>query len=149
MLTAYLRPGAKGTPDSFSWHVHLYDQDRMLLLPVFPTPADEDDPWVFRPGDGVVGAAFGRHRVVVATGEAVADDSYRLSPAQRDYFQRYRRVATAPLEWGGDVMGTLSAISAQDDNYFEADHGPAVLRDMAGVVATLLATMVGAGELGR
>jgi hypothetical protein len=139
----------KGTPESFEWYVHLYDQDQKLLQPIFPESVDAGDLRIFRPGDGVVGTAFVRRQVVVASEDAVADDSYRLSPEQQDYFAGYRRVVAAPLEWAGDVLGTLSAISVEADDYFETDYGPAVLRDAAGVVATVLVTMVGAGELGR
>jgi hypothetical protein len=85
LLSAFLVPGLKGTPASFRWSVHVYDEERYLLL--------------------------------------------------------------APLESAGAVLGTLSAISLEDDEYFESEPGPAVLRDAAGVVATLLLTMIGPGEL--
>ncbi len=76
----------------------------------------------------------------------MADESYRLSPAQQDRFAPYRTVVAAPLESGGAVLGTLSAISLEDERYFDGEPGPSVLRDTANVVATLLVTMIGPGE---
>ena len=147
LLTAFLVPGLKSTPASFRWSVHVYDEERYLLLPIFPESGEADDPEVFAPGDGAVGVAFAHRRIVVVTGDAVADESYRLSPAQQQQFAPYRTVVAAPLESAGAVLGTLSAISLEDDAYFDSEPGPSVLRDAAGVVATLLVTMIGPGEL--
>lgn len=147
LLTAYLRPGLKGTPTSFRWSVHVYDEEENLLLPIYPESADVDDLEVFAPGDGAVGVAFAHQRIVVVTGDGVADESYRLSSAQQVRFAPYRTVVAAPLESAGTILGTLSAISLQDDGYFEDEPGPSVLRDTAGVVATLLVTMIGPAEL--
>jgi len=147
LLTAYLRPGLKGTPASFRWSIHVYDDEENLLLPIYPESVDVDDPEVFAPGDGAVGVAFAHQRIVAVTGDAVADESYRLSPAQQVRFAPYRTVVVAPLESAGTVLGTLSAISLEDDAYFDGEPGPSVLRDTAGVVATLLVTMIGPAEL--
>lgn len=96
----------------YEWSVSVIDAKSRLLLPSFPSRViDPTDPRVFRFGCGATGKAFEDAAVIVATGAAVSNADYGLSPDQQAHFSGYRSVAATPILFRGTrPVGVLSAI---------------------------------------
>jgi transcriptional regulator with GAF, ATPase, and Fis domain len=141
ILTALLQP-ARGTPNAYSWTVYIYDNDKNLLRPSFPTAAD-DEIKTFAPGHGATGLAYQTRELIVVTDDAVSDATYGLSPKQQEHFAGNRTVVAAPIWFESDVLGVLTAISKVNDGYFSTGPGGAVIRQLADVVGVVLTNIQG------
>lgn len=103
--------------------LYLYDADVDRLVPILdPARAPDHQPTAWEIGKGATGAAYQSHQYVLATGPAVADDTYGLDVEQRDRFKSLAAVAAAPIfNAAGDVIGVLTA-STSDLNHRLATH---------------------------
>lgn len=138
-LDQLLAPGTVGTPPSFSWTVYVLDDGANRLAPVFPQAVlDMNDPRVFSPGSGAVGAAYVNRAVVVVTGDAVSNADYGLTTSQQLYFAQARSVVAAPISLNSDVVGVLSGISREDDPFFADPTNVDRLMKLAHTVGVLL-----------
>jgi GAF domain-containing protein len=144
LLNDFVRPGMMGTPQSFRWTIHLWDESRRRLVPHGYNPQGPDDPRVFAPGVGAVGIAYLDEQVVTLVAPRTFDGSTGLSQSQQAYFQNAQAVAAAPLTSGGVTVGTLSALSESPSDFFEDERGQRRLIQAATMVATILVTLVSA-----
>jgi hypothetical protein len=145
ILSALLQPGTKEIPDTYEFTVYLHEPERDELRATFPAPAPGNEVSVFRIGNGATGLAFQKRQVILITGDAVSDDTYGLTPAQRQHFADYRVVVATPI-WreGHRPIGVLSAISKEDDGHFDKDSSVAALRELADVIGVVLTSVYGA-----
>lgn len=138
VLPALLGRGAAGAPKSFAWSVYLQDGDR--LRPFFPDEVVGEDPRVFTIGTGATGICFERNRPVTALGDKVSSGDYGLSKEQQAHFAASRAVVAVPLlDSFREPFGTLSAISSDEDDYFESRSAIAQVERLASDVEVLLA----------
>ena len=99
----------------------------------------------FEPGKGATGVAFREKGLIVATDDAVFDDTYGLTQPQQEAFRDYKSVAATPI-WFEDqqVVGVLTAVSKVNDGYFASGGaGGPVIRELAEVVAVVLKNIYG------
>lgn len=146
VLSALLRPGTKDIPNEYDFTVFVFDPESHDLRAAFPDPGPgPNDVRVFRVGAGATGLAFEERKLILVTGDAVSDDSYRLTPAQRQYFAHYRVVVATPI-WveGLRPIGVLSAMAKENDGHFERDSSRAALRELAEVIGVVLTNVYGA-----
>lgn len=137
LLGLFLDSGKAGAPP-YDWTLYLWDRDSERLPPLLPVRKGPDDIASFGRGQGATGTAFDVQAIVVATGDAVSDDTFKLTPLQQQAFSRYRSVAAAPITVRDQVVGTIGAISREDDGLFTRDEGAALIRRMANAAAEVL-----------
>lgn len=147
LLDRLIRPLGTGIPPGYDITVYVHDREQDLLSPIYPGwSRPGDDPRVFAPGDGATGQAFARLRdridppgaVFVVTGEAVSDDTWNLSPEQRELWHDYRVVASSPFVVAGVPVGVITAISKIDDGFFGKQDGNSKLVLLANDIASLM-----------
>ena len=132
LLHEWLEPGTFGSPVSFRWAVHVFDQNAHRLTPAFPLPAIGTRPTnVFRVGQGVVGRAFLYDHIQVETGANLRAWRFALSHDQTRDFANLRTVAASPIKLFGSRIGVLSAASEDDNDYFSSPEGQEVMMNLA------------------
>lgn len=141
VLTALLRSGTRDMPDSYEFTLYLYDEGSRSLIPRFPrlTPTPDPDPRIFMPGNGATGSCWEDEDVVVVRGEDVSSEAYGLTPIQQAHYAGYQSVAAAVV-WQENIrkIGVVTAISKDDDRYFEAESSRDSLRILANVLGVVL-----------
>ena len=130
-------------PNGWTWTVYLFDSERRLLIPSWPVPdpADADlfDVKAFAPGAGAAGQAFENPQVIIRLGEEVHDGTHGLTEQQQQYFAGRHAVVAAPIFADDDtVIGTLTAIADDADDYFHHPKNRHQLEATANVVGTLM-----------
>lgn len=93
-LRALLNPQS-GPLTGTTLHLYLYDtgDDRLRALGVAGPPSDEG----WEPGMGATGVAYDRGEFVLATGDAVRDATYGLTPEQQQRAADLTAVAAMPV----------------------------------------------------
>ncbi len=137
-LLGLILDSAKAAAPTYNWTLFLWDRDSERLLPLLPERKGPDDIASFGRGQGATGTAFDRQAIVVATGDAVSDDTFKLTSSQQSAFAGYRSVVAAPVTVGDQVVGAIGAISREDDGLFTEDAGVALIRRAANATAEVL-----------
>jgi hypothetical protein len=127
-----------GAPRHYQWTLYHYDSGRDRLVPSYPPETGQADVRIFRRGHGATGLAYQTGAMAVATGDSVSDGSYGLTKAQQTAFREYRVVAAAPVKAGGFAIGAVTAISREDDGFFETEAGAATMSTVAQACGELL-----------
>jgi len=127
-------------PATYRFTVYLFDPEANVLLPIFPDPATGlDDIRAFPPGKGATGMAYSQMKLFLVTGEAVFDDTWGLTAEQQQHWAGYSTVVATPI-WaeGAEPKGVLSAISRDEDGFFDDPTAQARLREIADVIGVVL-----------
>lgn len=126
-------------------HVYLWDDDRGgLVRDVFESTerARSERPWT--PGVGVVGMAWRHGEVSIATGPAVADETYNLDSHQQSRHQDLAAVAATPITNTGDAtIGVLSASCRDAGVDLSSDAARNELVAVATAVSRILVDLLG------
>lgn len=141
VLVALLRPGTRDIPASYGFTLYLFIDGRNELWPYYPklTPRRDPDPRVFVPGKGATGEAWRDQEVKVVRGDDVSNEAYGLSDVQQEFFAGYRSVAsTVVWEENARPIGVVTALSKDDDGYFEGEGGRDSLIMLAQVLGVAL-----------
>lgn len=111
-------------PDGYLRWVYLPNGSG-LLVPTYPRLiVDPADPHVFEVGQGATGSAFEARKPVVAVGDAVSSNEYRLSTAQQTFYAKGQVVAAVPIRrLDDDVVGALTVYSETNDGFFASPEG--------------------------
>ncbi len=118
-------------------HLYLYDaeDDRLRALGVSGPPGMEG----WRPGTGATGVAWERGEYVLATGDAVSDATYGLTPDQQDRARDLAVVAAMPVfNASGDVIAVVTASSGDPASPVATDEGFDALVAIAQFVSRIL-----------
>lgn len=122
--------------------LYLYDEERDLLLPIL-TPGHPGPSLGFVPGQGATGMAWARGECVIAQGPAVADNTFHLSPEQKERYQDLAAVAAMPVKNGaGRVIAVLAAASTAPDRALLTDEGFEYHVFLAEAVARILVDLL-------
>ena len=141
ILSALVGSPERSLPGNYEVTVYLYDEEARVLLPSYPSPAeDATDLRAFASGKGATGTAWDRGDLVLVTDDAVSDDSYGLTPDQQDYFRGFAAVVATPIlePSSRSAVGVLAAISRVNDGYFEADESKKELQLLADVIGFVI-----------
>ena len=132
-------------PDSYELTLYVHDDATDSLEPYFPhlnLPPGQEDPRCFAPGRGATGGAWEAGRLFHVRGEAVATDEYNLTELQRDFFRDYRSVGSTPMyDEDGRKFGVVTALSTEDDGFFENPNGRRLLRNIADTIGIVLTSV--------
>lgn len=132
-----------GIPHRYELTLYLFDPDGEMLKPLAPSDRSADPVFWFSPGCGATGTAYARRVPTIATGDAVHDTTYGLTPEQSERFKRYQAVFAVPVEVGETVLGVLSGISKRDDAFATGPGGLNRINQLAAAVGTLLPAAIG------
>jgi hypothetical protein len=140
ILSALTGERPTGMPGNYRFTVYLFDPEANVLLPIFPEPSTgPDDIRAFPPGKGATGMAYTQMKLFLVTGEAVYDDTWGLTVEQQQRWADYRTVVATPIWSEGDQpKGVLSAISREEDGFFDDPTAQARLREIADVIGVVL-----------
>jgi len=130
----------------WEWTVYVFDSERNLLVPVWPTP-DPASPELltvksFAPDCGATGQAWTHKDLIVRYGDDVHNGAHGLTAAQQAHFgDRNAVVATPIFDDDDDLIGVLAGVA--DEPLHDFDQGPkrAQLNETAGIVGTLIITL--------
>lgn len=87
--------------------LYMFDVDLDELVPIW---ADEDEPSTWPSGVGATGEAWRTGKYVLATGSAVRDATYDLTPDQQSRYSALHAVAAMPVCTStGTVIGVVTA----------------------------------------
>jgi GAF domain-containing protein len=139
-------------PSNYEFTVYIHDAADDVLVPEWP---DDDEQIIaiktFRPGFGATGTSWERRyepfATIIVTEDAVSNAEYELTKEQQEYFKDYRAVIAHPINFDGQPIGVLTAISKENDLYFgdeeeaDEDHQER-LRDVAAIVGPLARELV-------
>jgi hypothetical protein len=132
-----------GFPPTYEFTLYVYDENIGKVVPIWPERPQEADVKSFEPGKGATGTAWEEVSLVVVTGDAASDATHGLTPAQQQFFARYRTVVAAPVWWEKEwLVGVLTAVSEEDDGHFNGADAQESMRDLAAVIGPLLAVWV-------
>lgn len=93
------------------FQVHLYDPDLGMLLPILASAHVGPSPG-FEPNQGTVGTCWESGEYVVATGDAVSDETFNLTPEQQERFTDLTVSASVPVtNAAGRTIGVVSGSS--------------------------------------
>lgn len=137
LLEALLRPGTRGIPEHYDFTLYRYVERYDELVAYWPTltPKQDPDPRNFKPGRGATGTAWEEQQIVVVRGDDVSNEAYELTPIQQQFYEGYRSVASAVIwEENTRPIGVVTALSREDDRYFEG----AAARDSLRLLAEAL-----------
>lgn len=151
VLAALLRSGARGIPKGYDFTLYLYDESSDELRAYFPklNPKRDPDPRTFSPGRGATGSAWRDQQIVVVCGDDVSNEAYGLTDVQQDYYRGYRSVASAVIwEENTKPIGVITALSRDDDHYFDTVGGRDSLKVLAEVVGVVLNRIPDPDDLG-
>lgn len=148
VLRSLLSPGIAGLPKGYFFTVYM--PDGAHLRPIYPRlqlRPGEGDPRVFAVGDGATGSAWNNMATFVVTGDLVHSDRHGLSPEQQAYFIDYNSVAATPVfDADGVPLGVLTAISREDDGWFDEAGGRYTLERLAQIVGVVLKSIPEEGD---
>ena len=145
-LTALLKPGTKDFPLSYEFTLYLYDENGDVLRPYFPKRLhavppdwpDDEDPRDFRPSHGATGQAWAEDTTFEVHGSAVSDDLHGLSEPQQRFFAEFASVVATPVWVDDEKIGVLTAISRDEDRYFDSLAAQAALRELADSIGVIM-----------
>lgn len=127
-----------GLPKNYELTVFLHDEDADRLVPTYPRSTRHITVKSFRPGQGAVGQAWAEKVDILATGDQVSNQAYDLSGPQQHFFRPYRSVIATPLLINGNPVGSIGAISLDEDGYFENADNRKRLRALSVAIGIVL-----------
>jgi hypothetical protein len=132
----------------YTWTVFVYDEERNLLVPAWPTPdpaADTEKLFTlksFAPGKGATGQAWISRATIVRYGDDVHNGVHGLTTEQQALYAEYNTVVATPIyDDDDDLIGVLAGITTEADTTYEQAGDRHTLEATASVVGTLLATL--------
>lgn len=142
-LRTLLNPAAHGIPGSYEFTIYIFEPADGQLRAIYPAwDGQETDPRAFEPGKGATGKAWETDDLVVVKDDAVSNTQYGLTPAQQALWADYRRALSYPLYKDLTTqIGALTALSKDEDDFFDSPPGQALFRELANVVAVILLTV--------
>lgn len=135
-LRSLLNP-SRGPLAGATLHLYLYDagDNRLRALGVAGPPGEEG----WEPGKGATGAAYELGEYVLATGEAVRDSTYGLTPDQQQRAADLAAVAAMPVfNAAGEVIAVLTASSTGPDISLDAPEAFDEMVAKANIIARVL-----------
>lgn len=124
------------------FQLYLYDPDREVLLPILEPGHPGPSPG-FAPHQGTVGEAWATNDYVIATGSAVSDDTFGLTPEQQMRYQDTAVAAAVPVtNAAGRVIGVVSGASRQELSRLATQEGLAIQIFLAEAVALILVDLL-------
>ena len=137
---AILHAGETVFPPGWQFTVYVYVPSHDRLEPVWPTPwMGESDVRAFTPPNGATGLAWSYDGVVTKYGDEVHDSTHGLTEEQQVAFADYNAVvSTAIFSERAKRIGVLSAISRDEDNYFDEMAHQELLKNAATTVGALM-----------
>lgn len=144
LRTSLDTPEIHGIPACYEFTLYVHDPDVGLLKPVYPRwDNDGPDVRVFEPGKGATGYAWQTESLVIVKGEAVANTRYGLTDDQQTFWGEYRRALSYPLyEDLTTKIGALTALSKEEDDYFDSPAGQALFHQLADTMAVYVLALL-------
>jgi hypothetical protein len=146
ILEQLLREGTGGVPAGYVFMVYIADGDYMRpVWPALQLRPGEQDPRVFKIGNGATGSAWEQDKTFVVTGEMVHNERHGLTPEQQEYFKDFHTVAATPSTFAESRIGVLTALGPNDDGFFNQDSpgGRMLLERLAQIVGVVLKLIEG------
>ncbi len=105
------------------FQLYLHDPDLSLLQPVLDPGHPGASPG-FPPHQGTVGEAWATGEYVIATGPSASDETFNLSPEQRERYSDVTVAAAVPVtNAGGRIIGVVSGFSRDEDSALARHEG--------------------------
>lgn len=138
LLGALLKCGT-GLPDHYLFRVFVYDEDEDALVISYDPEGWKKSSTTWSPGRGATGAAWERKQYVLAEGEKVADETFRLTPEEQARYRDLKVVAAMPVyDERGNVIAILTGSSKVDDGVLSSPEGVRRHEEVAAIVGRVL-----------
>ena len=131
-------------PRKWAFTIYVFDEEQSLLVPSWPRPDSDDHRQLksFAPGKGATGQAWEEEVMILRTGDDVSSTTHGLSEAQQQHYSGKRSVAATPIFTDTDQkLGVLSAICADEDDYFDKPNNRAHFKETAASIGALIVNL--------
>jgi hypothetical protein len=128
-------------PSGHIFHVYVYDSDTELLTPAWVTPG-QAPPQSWEVGRGATGFAWQEGGLVIAQGDAVHNEEFKLTPEEQQRYANIKIVVAVPIHTeDGQPIGVLTGLSESNEVFLATEQGVDALLVMSALVGTLLEAM--------